>query len=187
MLAKSSLFSTNAPKIQKKWVDIEDVSQQVVRAVVAAEDNKFYSHSGFDWDEINAAWKSNKRGKKLRGASTISQQTAKNTCLWPRRSWVRKGLEVYYTVLLEAFWSKQRIMEVYLNVAELGKGIYGVQQASLAYYSKPPSKITKSEAALLATVLPSPARRNPKRPSQYMLKYQQNIIGKMNNFGNLLP
>ncbi|HPI44807.1 MAG TPA: monofunctional biosynthetic peptidoglycan transglycosylase, partial [Tenuifilaceae bacterium] len=117
-------------RIRKNWVSIENISPNAVLAVCAAEDGKFMEHNGFDWEAINKAMKNNKKGKKLRGASTISQQTAKNLFLWPKRSWVRKGLEAYFTFLIETFWSKKRIMEVYLNVAEFGKGIYGVEKAS---------------------------------------------------------
>lgn len=166
-------------KIRKQWVPIDEISPQMVRAVIAAEDGKFMIHNGFDWEAIQEALKHNQAGRRLRGASTISQQTAKNVFLWQRRSWVRKGLEFYFTVLMEALWSKERIMEVYLNVIEFGRGVYGVEQISQECFAKPAAKLTRNDAALLATVLPSPKRRNPKAPGSYMQSYQQIIISNM--------
>jgi monofunctional biosynthetic peptidoglycan transglycosylase len=168
-----------------KWVDIDKISPNMILAAVAAEDNKFLYHHGFDWEAIKKAWEYNRKGKKIRGASTISQQTAKNVFLWPNRSWIRKGFEVYFTILIEFFWSKKRIMEVYLNVAEFGKGIYGVESASQIYYKKPASKLSRYEAAMLATVLPAPSKRNPSKPSKYMYRYQQKILWNMKNLGKI--
>lgn len=185
MVAKSVVFTKNAPQVQKQWADIDNVSPNIISAVIAAEDNKFFNHFGFDFGEIKAALENSKKGKKLRGASTISQQTAKNVFLWSGRSWFRKGLEVYFTVLVEALWSKDRIMEVYLNIAELGKGIYGVEKASQIYYSKSAKKLTEHEASLLATVLPNPKLRNPSRPGKYMLSYQRRIRSKMKPLSKL--
>ncbi|HPM89970.1 MAG TPA: monofunctional biosynthetic peptidoglycan transglycosylase [Tenuifilaceae bacterium] len=172
-------------RINHKWVSIDKISPQLVLAVCAAEDNKFMEHNGFDWESIQKAKEHNKKGKRLRGASTITQQTVKNVFLWPRRSWVRKGFEAYFTFLVEVFWSKERIMEVYLNVAELGRGIYGVESASECYYGKPASKISTYEAAMLATVLPNPAKRNPAKPSSYMYRYQRTILRNMYNLGRI--
>jgi len=169
--------------IKKKWVNIKHISPNMVLAACAAEDNKFMIHNGFDWESIHKAVKHNKKGKRIRGASTISQQTAKNVFLWPNRSWIRKGFETYFTALIELFWSKKRIMEVYLNVAEFGNGIYGVEAASNAYFKKPASELNRYEAAMLATVLPNPTKRNPSRPSNYMRLYQRKILWNMNNLG----
>jgi len=157
----------------------------MILAAVAAEDNRFMVHRGFDWESIRQAWEYNRKGKKIRGASTISQQTAKNVFLWPERSWVRKGLEAYFTVLIEFFWTKERILEVYLNVAEMGKGIYGVEAAAREYYGKPASHLTRHEAAMIATTLPAPSKRNPARPSSYMKRYQRRILWNMNNLGEI--
>jgi len=170
---------------KQKWVDIDKISPNMILAAVAAEDNRFMVHRGFDWESIRQAWEYNRKGKKIRGASTISQQTAKNVFLWPERSWVRKGLEAYFTVLIEFFWTKERIMEVYLNVAEMGKGIYGVEAAAREYYGKPASHLTRHEAAMIATTLPAPSKRNPARPSSYMKRYQRRILWNMNNLGEI--
>ncbi|MGD9978084.1 MAG: monofunctional biosynthetic peptidoglycan transglycosylase [Bacteroidales bacterium] len=180
-----SMLQNTRENIRKDWVSIDNISPQVVLAVCAAEDNKFMEHNGFDWEAIQKAMKSNKKGKKLKGASTISQQTAKNLFLWPKRSWFRKGLETYFTFLIETCWSKKRIMEVYLNVIEFGRGIYGVEKASQIYFKKPAKQLNRYESALLATVLPFPAKRNPSKPSSYMLRYQKTILRNMGNLGTI--
>lgn len=172
-------------RIRKNWVSIDKISPNIVLAVCAAEDGKFLEHNGFDWEAIKKAMKNNKKGKKLRGASTISQQTAKNLFLWPKRSWVRKGLEAYFTFLIETFWSKKRIMEVYLNIAEFGKGIYGVEKAAQIYYKKQAKQLTRNESAMLATVLPFPSKRNPAKPSSYMFRYQSTILRNMYHLGKI--
>ncbi|MFV0392650.1 MAG: monofunctional biosynthetic peptidoglycan transglycosylase [Paludibacteraceae bacterium] len=167
------------PKIKKDWVSIDKISPNMVQAVVASEDNLFMQHNGFSFKDIEKAIEHNKKGKRVRGGSTISQQTAKNVFLWPRRSWVRKGLETYFTVLIEFFWSKERIMEVYLNVAEMGNGIYGVQAASEIYFDKNASKLTKSQAALIAVCLPNPRKFNPAKPSGYIQRRKNQIVSLM--------
>jgi monofunctional glycosyltransferase len=167
-------------KLAKDWVRLKNISPNMVQAVVASEDNNFRYHYGIDFDAIRKARELNKRSKVLRGASTISQQTAKNVFLWPDRSWLRKGLEVYFTGLIEIFWGKRRIMEVYLNVIEMGDGIYGVEMASQLYFSKPASSLTKGEAALIAAVLPNPRRWSPAAPTSYIQRKQQRIIRAMN-------
>lgn len=146
-------------RFKKDWVDLDEISPNMVRAVVSTEDNLFYRHNGFDWKAIERAIDHNKVSKRKRGASTISQQTAKNVFLWPGRDWVRKGLETYYTVLIEFFWSKDRIMEVYLNVIEFGDGIYGIEAASKHYYGKSAKRLNYTEAKKLARLLPSPIKR----------------------------
>jgi len=143
--------------------------------VIASEDWKFFEHNGFDWPAIEKALRHNQRSARVRGASTISQQTAKNVFLWPSRSWVRKGLEAYFTVLIEVLWSKDRIMEVYLNVVEFGDGIYGVGAASNIYFHKLPAQLSSSEAALLAAVLPNPRRLLVAHPSPYV-RFRQTMI-----------
>lgn len=154
--------------LKKTWVPKEEISNSLQLAVVCSEDQNFLKHHGFDFGAIEKAMKHNKKSKKKRGASTISQQTAKNVFLWPGRSWVRKGFEVYFTFLIETFWSKERIMEVYLNVIEMGPGIYGAEAASQAYFNKSAIKISKQQAATIAVVLPSPLKYNVKRPSGFL-------------------
>jgi monofunctional biosynthetic peptidoglycan transglycosylase len=170
---------------QKKWTPIEDISPNMLMAVIASEDNKFINHSGFDWDAIDAALKHNKKSKRKRGASTITQQVAKNVFLISSRTWVRKGLEAYFTILIEFFWNKERIIEVYLNVIETGKGIYGVEAAAQRYFNKPARKLTREEAALIAAALPNPRERNPANPTAYMRQRQQQIMRVMKQLGDI--
>jgi len=157
--------------IHKKWRAIDDISPNMVRAVIASEDQRFLEHHGFDWDAIKAAIQYNKRkkGKRVRGASTISQQTAKNVFLWPSRTWVRKGLEFYFTFLIEAIWSKERIMEVYLNVIEMGDGVYGVEAASQKYFNIRASNLSKKQAASIAAILPLPLKWSPVKPNKQVI------------------
>ncbi len=168
-------------RLVKEWKPLEEISPSFPVAVMTAEDQKFATHFGFDWEAIQKARKYNERHKgiKVRGASTISQQTAKNVFLWPSRSWIRKGLEVYFTFLIEICWSKHRIMEVYLNVAEMGDGIYGVEAASRRYFRKPASAVSNAEAALVAACLPGPLRWSPSRPTNYIRKRQGWILRHM--------
>ncbi|HOK35838.1 MAG TPA: monofunctional biosynthetic peptidoglycan transglycosylase [Paludibacteraceae bacterium] len=181
MLIRSveAISDGEAPKINKKWVSIEKISPNMIQAVAAAEDDQFMEHHGFSFEAIHKAIQHNKRSRRIRGGSTISQQTAKNVFLWPHRSYLRKGLEAYFTVLIELFWTKERIMEVYLNVIETGDGIYGVEAASLEYFGKHASKLTKPEAALIAACLPNPRRFNPAHPSPYILRRQAAIMRMM--------
>lgn len=159
-------------KIDKHWVKFEDISPNMVRVVMASEDQNFPIHDGFDRKAIEKEKKRAERtGKRHRGASTISQQTAKNVFLWPQRSYIRKGLEVYQTVLIEKFWSKRRIMEVYLNVIEFGDGIYGVEAASQHYFGKSAKHLSSNQAARLASILPNPLRYDPVHPSRYLRKH----------------
>ncbi len=171
-------------RIVKTWKDYDSISENMALAVVAAEDQKFFEHHGFDFNAIKGAAINNISDDRIKGASTITQQVAKNVFLWPERSWLRKGAEAYFTVLIETFWSKKRILEVYLNVVELGKGIYGAETASRTYFGKPASKLTKDEAALLAAILPSPRRMSPINPSSYVNKRQQWIREQMDKIGN---
>ena len=152
---------------QRTWVDIQDIAPVMVRAVIAAEDGKFMNHWGFDLKEIYHMHKEHiASGKKVRGCSTISQQVAKNCFTFCGHSWWRKGFEAYYTVLIELFWSKERIMEVYLNVAETGRGVFGIEEAAMKNFSRHASKLTTHQAVSIACVLPNPLVRNPQTVSQ---------------------
>lgn len=174
-------FEMEDGKIDKDWKPLEEISDNLPLAVVTAEDQKFEEHYGFDLEAIEKAVKYNEKhkGKKVKGASTISQQTAKNVFLWPGRSWVRKGLEVYFTFLIELFWSKERIMEVYLNVIEMGPGVYGAEAAAQHYFNKPAEKLTKSEAASIAAILPNPNRWSASKPTPYIVKKRNWILRHM--------
>lgn len=150
-------------------------------AVIASEDQLFVIHSGFDWKSINEAMEKNKKSRRLRGASTISQQVAKNVFLWQGRSWIRKGLEVYFTFMIEAVWGKKRILEIYLNVAETGNGVFGVEAAAQNYFKKPASKLTDAEAAMIAASLPNPKRYTIKPMSSYIQSHYPDILVQMKN------
>jgi monofunctional biosynthetic peptidoglycan transglycosylase len=169
--------------VDRRPVPIETISRHLILAVVTAEDQRFCLHHGFDWEAIFAAQSFNARSNRLRGASTISMQTAKNAFLWPGRTWIRKGFEAYYTVLIELVWPKWRILEVYLNVAEWGDGLYGAEAAARHYFSKPAAQLTRSEAALMAAALPSPRTSNPARPSAYLSSRRSRIISQMHDVG----
>jgi len=181
------LWSGKKLKLKKDWTSLEDISPYMAKAVMASEDQLFMEHWGFDTHSIKKAFESNNRKKKkgIKGASTISQQVAKNVFLWPSRSWLRKGLEAYFTVLIEIFWSKKRIMEVYLNVIETGDGIYGAEEASQIYFKRPAKKLTASEAALIAAVLPNPRKWSPAHPTDYIHKRQEWILFNMKRLGNI--
>ncbi len=155
--------------IRYRWIDLKSISPYLPIAVVAAEDQKFPSHWGFDTGSIVKAIESHERGHRLRGASTITQQVAKNLFLWSGRSYIRKGIEAYFTVLLEIFWSKRRILEVYLNIAQFGDGVFGARTASEILLKKSPSRLTREDAALLAAVLPNPIEYKVTRPSRYVI------------------
>lgn len=162
------------------WVSIEDMSPSMPVAVMASEDQRFLLHHGFDYEAIEKAAKHNVKGGKKHGASTISQQTAKNVFLFPDRTWVRKGLEVYFTALIELFWSKQRIMEVYLNSIEMGQNIFGVDAVAKYHFNgKTAAELTRSECALIAATLPNPRRFDSSDPSSYMRKRQRRIQHEM--------
>lgn len=170
-------------RLRQHWVPWTQVSSWVPLAMVAGEDQKFPYHHGFDLDSIQDALDAADDGRRLRGASTISQQTAKNLFLWNGRSFVRKGLEAYFTVLLELTWPKRRILEVYMNIAELGNGIYGVGAASEAYFRTPPAQLGPAQAARLAAVLPSPRRLHADRPSAYVMRRANWIQQQMEQLG----
>jgi monofunctional glycosyltransferase len=157
-------------------VSLDQISPHLVRSVIASEDANFCAHNGFDWNAIKTAMKSNERGRKLRGGSTITQQTAKNVFLWPQRSYVRKGLEAGFTVLVETFWPKRRIMEVYLNVAEFGPGVFGAEAGALTHFNKHAKDLTPLQAARLAAILPSPRRWSPTAPSARVARKSNGIV-----------
>jgi len=166
-----------------RWVDYGAISKQVAIAVVASEDQKFPRHSGFDFDAIADALEESADGGPMRGASTISQQVAKNLFLWPGGRFVRKGIEAYFTVLIETLWPKRRILEVYLNIAEFGPGVFGVGAASARYFGKPASRLDADEAAQLAAVLPAPRRLHADRPSAYVRSRTARIEREMARLG----
>jgi len=174
-----NLFSSDKKPTSYQWYDYDDISNEITLAVIASEDQNFPSHFGFDFEQIGKAFKEkNKRGS-LRGASTITQQVAKNLFLWEGKSFIRKGLEAYYTILIEVFWSKRRIMEIYINIAEMGDNIFGVGVASKIYLKKIPIKLTKQESALIAAVLPNPRKFSVENPSVYVRKRQAWILEQM--------
>ncbi len=178
-------FDGKPMQIDKKWVSLENISPNLIVAVVSSEDNKFLDHHGFDFEAIEKAYDSNQKGKKIKGASTISQQTAKNVFLWPSRSYIRKGFEAYFTFMIELLWSKKRILEVYLNIIEMGDGIYGAEQASMAYYKKSASKLSVNEAAAIASILPNPRLFDPLKPSARLANHQRWIVNRMAQIGRI--
>jgi monofunctional biosynthetic peptidoglycan transglycosylase len=160
----------------RRPVPLSKIDRDLVYAVIAAEDSRFCEHDGFDFEAIEEAWKANQRGRRLRGGSTLSQQTAKNVFLWPGRGWVRKGLEAYYTVLIEALWPKRRIVEVYLNAAEWGPGVYGAEAASRYWFGKSAEQLSPREAARLAAILPSPRKWKAAQPGRYVRSRSGRIV-----------
>tara|TARA_R110002167_G_scaffold20976_5_gene76327 strand:+ start:5336 stop:6040 length:705 start_codon:yes stop_codon:yes gene_type:complete len=171
--------SVSGEGLDYRWRSLNHISPRLVEAVIASEDARFCSHDGFDFQAIEKAMDANARGRKVRGGSTISQQTAKNVFLWPGRSWVRKGLEAGYTVLIETVWSKRRIMEVYLNVAEWAPGVYGAEAAARHWYGKGADQLTAREAARLAAILPSPRRYNAGKPGPYVRRRASRVQAAM--------
>ncbi len=170
-------------KIQHAWVPMANISRHMQLAVIAAEDQKFSTHWGFDIESINKALQSNGDGRRIRGASTLTQQTAKNLFLWPAKSYFRKGLEAGFTLLLEGLWDKERILEVYLNIVEFGPGIYGVEAASQHYFSRSAAQLSATQAARLAAVLPNPYRLNAGKPSRYVWERSDWINKQMRQLG----
>ena len=165
--------------LHHQWVPLEDISANMMMAVVASEDQRFFEHIGLDMEQIKKARKETLTRRRPRGASTISQQTAKNVFLWPRSSWFRKGLEVYFTFLIELFWSKERILEVYLNSIEMGKGIYGAEAVARQHFNTSASQLTRYQAALIAATLPNPLRFSSRNPSAYIQRRTQEILRQM--------
>lgn len=183
-------YFDNTVKSSKKqwkhdWVALEGISKNLQLAVICSEDQSFLIHNGFDMKAIEKAYNNNQKGKKTKGGSTITQQTAKNVFLWPQRSWFRKGLETYVTFLIELIWSKERIMEVYLNSIEMGPGIYGAEAASQYWFHKSASALTKSEAAAIAAILPRPLKYRAHPPTAYIAKRKLWIQKQMGFYGSL--
>lgn len=176
-------FENPEEDLRHDWVPMEEISNNLKMAVIASEDQNFPNHNGFDYEAIKKAMEDNKKGKRVRGASTISQQTAKNVFLWPERSWFRKGLEVYFTFLIELFWSKERILEVYLNSIEMGKSVYGAEAAAGAWFGKSASNLTAYEAAAIAAILPNPRQYRASPASSYIQGRQAWIVRQMRNLG----
>jgi monofunctional glycosyltransferase len=181
--AQAWLAEDHGYRTDFEWVSLERISPNAAIAVIASEDQQFPYHAGFDFDSIREAIRASERGRRLRGASTLTQQVAKNLFLWSGRSFVRKGLEAYFTVLIEALWPKERILEMYLNIAQFGDGIYGVQAAAHRFWRQPARQLSSSEAALLAAVLPNPLRLHADRPSAYVLERRDWILGQMRRLG----
>ncbi len=173
-------------RLYKKWKSIDEISPKLQLAVVASEDQLFLEHNGFDVDAIKDALKFNGKHKRIRGASTISQQTAKNLFLWPSRSWIRKGFEVYFTILIELLWSKERIMEVYLNIIEMGDGVYGAEGAAQTYFHSSAKQLSTPQCALIAAIIPNPIKYKLNRPSPFINARQSWILKQMNNLGGEL-
>ena len=181
--ATAFMLRDPVPDRQHEWVPWSEISRHAAVAVIAAEDQKFLEHDGFDFEAIDKALTDSRRGRRLRGASTISQQVAKNLFLWPGQSWVRKGLEAWFTLWIELLWPKQRILEVYLNSAEFGRGVWGVEAASRQFFGKPAARLNRPEAALLAAVLPNPGRFRVSNPSPYVRQRQDWILWQMRMLG----
>lgn len=170
-------------RIERQWRSWDNLSSNAKLAVIAAEDQRFPQHQGFDLVELRRAWQASRDGERLRGASTLSQQTAKNVFLWSGRSWVRKGLEAWFTLLIETLWSKQRILEVYLNVAEWDTGVFGLEAAAQHYFGASGSALTERQASLLAAILPSPRTRSAARPDAQVERRSQWVRQQMRNLG----
>lgn len=183
MIRSCEYLGDDTYKTYKTWKPLSEISPNLAMAVMASEDTRFLEHNGFDWVEIDNALDAQKRGKKLRGASTISQQTAKNVFLYPGRNWVRKGLEVYFTGLIELVWGKKRILEVYLNVAEMGRGIFGAEAAAERLFQTRASKLSQRQAALIAATLPNPLKRKANAPTGSL----SNRAGNIQHMMGLIP
>lgn len=176
-------FENPEEEIRHSWVPRQDISRHLQLGVIASEDQNFVKHNGFDFEAIEKAIEDNQKGKRVRGASTISQQTAKNVFLWPGRNWFRKGLEVYFTFLIETFWSKERILEVYLNSIEMGRGIYGAEAAAQHWFGKSAANLSIYEAAAIAAVLPNPREYRANPASNYINQRKNWIVRQMHNYG----
>lgn len=180
------VFSSDELRLKHDWVSIDEISKNLPLAVVCSEDQNFLNHSGFDLEAIQRSVDAAKRGaKRVRGASTISQQTAKNVFLWPGRSWIRKGFEVYFTVLIEFVWSKERIMEVYLNSIEMGNGIYGAEAAANYYWNTSAKNLSRQQAAAIAAILPNPLKYSANPPGPYVQERIGWIVAQMGQWGSL--
>ncbi|APG60759.1 monofunctional biosynthetic peptidoglycan transglycosylase [Christiangramia salexigens] len=179
-------FENPDEQIKHDWVPMDEISRHLQLAVISSEDQNFVNHKGFDFDAIEKAIENNKKGKRVRGASTISQQTAKNVFLWPERSWFRKGMEAYFTFLIETIWSKERILEVYLNSIEMGKGVYGAEAAAQFWFKKEAKDLTAYEAAAIAAILPNPRQYRANPASGYIQQRKSWIVRQMSNYGKFI-
>lgn len=186
LMVVRKLQSKNEYSIKHQWVPLSKISRTLQLAVICSEDQRFIKHHGFDKKAIEKVIAEHQSGKRLRGASTISQQTAKNVFLWPQRSWVRKGLETYFTFLIETFWSKQRILEVYLNSIEMGDGVYGAEAAARFWFNTSASALHKDQATAIAAILPNPIKFLANPPSAYIQKRKEWIKAQMRNYGTLI-
>ena len=173
-------------QLKREPVPFERIARSLPLAVIASEDQRFMLHNGFSWEAIQRAMEKNRKGRRIKGASTISQQTAKNVFLWPGRTWLRKGLEAWFTVLIELLWSKERILEVYLNVAEFGKGVFGAEAAAQHCFGCSAAKLSPAQSAMLAVTLPAPRRYDCRKPGGYMQGRQQWVLRQMRNVGDVL-
>lgn len=171
--------------LSHNWVSLDKISNNLAKAVIVSEDQKFIEHFGFDFEAMEKAFEGNQKGRKIKGGSTITQQTAKNVFLWPQRSYIRKGFEMYFTFLIEVFWSKERILEVYLNSIEMGNGVYGAEAAAQHWFRKPAAKLTKYEAASIAAILPNPRKFKAKGSSNYVERRKNWIMRQMGYLGPL--
>jgi monofunctional glycosyltransferase len=183
--AKAGKEGVADQNIKYRFVSLEEMSENMPLAVIASEDQLFTSHDGFDFKAIKGAFEHNQASKKISGGSTISQQVAKTVFLWHGRSYMRKAVEAYFTVLIETLWGKKRIMEVYLNIAEMGDRVFGVDAAARAYFKKDPAKLTSQQAALIAAVLPNPVKYSVKKPTPYILRKRRNIMRNMRRLGGV--
>lgn len=174
-----SVFKGETPQINHHWIPLEKISHNLPQAVMASEDNLFLKHKGFDLEQIQKAQIEAQKGKRQRGASTISQQTARNVFLWQKRSWLRKGLEAYFTFLIENIWGKERIMEVYLNSIEMGRGIYGADAVARINFNTTPARLTKDQCAYIAVSLPNPLERDSAHPTSKMRRMHNTILKRM--------
>lgn len=181
--AEAGKAGANDPTIKHTFVALEEMSDQLPLAVIASEDQLFLEHNGFDVEAILDAFQRNRKGTTIRGGSTISQQVSKNVFLWHGRSYLRKAVEAYFTVLIELIWGKERIIEVYLNIAEMGDGVFGVEAASQLYFNKPAKDVGRKQAALLAAVLPNPIKYSAKNPSSFVLRKRNRIARAMGRLG----
>lgn len=180
------VFDGKELRLKHDWVSIDEISKNLPLAVVCSEDQNFMNHSGFDMKAIEQSVEAAKRGaKRVRGASTISQQTAKNVFLWPGRSWIRKGFEVYFTILIEFVWSKERIMEVYLNSIEMGNGIYGAEAAARTYFNTSAKNLSRTQSAAIAAILPNPRKYSANPPGPYLQDRIDWIVGQMGQWGTI--
>lgn len=183
MLIRSIEFAGSSLPLQYQWSKAYEISEYAYLAAIVSEDQNFFKHSGFDFQAMKKALENTKKGKKLRGASTITQQLAKNLFLWPGRSWFRKGLEAYFTILLEFYWPKKRILHTYLNVIEMGKHIYGIEAAARYYFRKPAKNLTREEASQIIAILPNPRKWRAQPPGPYVARRSQWIQRQMKLFG----